>query len=36
MMQGTGHRCWAIAEGHIPGSSNGPAPAITSHETACL
>nr|WP_299242294.1 sensory rhodopsin transducer [uncultured Halomonas sp.] len=31
-----GHRCWAIAEGHIPGNSTGPAPQMTSHETACL
>lgn len=27
---------WAIAEGYIPGSSNGPQPQMTSHETACL
>lgn len=27
---------WAIAEGHIPGTSHGPEPAMTSHETACL
>ena len=27
---------WAIAEGYIPGSSHGPAPAFTSHETVCL
>jgi hypothetical protein len=31
-----GRRTWAIAEGYIPGSSNGPAPAMTSHEAACL
>ena len=31
-----GRRIWAIAEGDIPGSSNGPAPAMTSHEAACL
>ena len=31
-----GRRIWAIAEGYIPGSSNGPAPAMTSHEAACL
>jgi len=36
MIQAIGHRCWAIAEGHIPGWSNGPEPAMTSHETACL
>lgn len=27
---------WAIAEGYIPGKSNGPAPEMTSHETACI
>ena len=27
---------WVIAEGYIPGESNGPAPAMTSHETACI
>ncbi len=31
-----GRRHWAIAEGWIPGESHGPAPAMTSHETACL
>ena len=31
-----GYRCWAIAEGYIPGWSNGPEPQFTSHETACL
>jgi len=31
-----GRRRWAIAEGYIPGWSNGPAPEMTSHETACL
>jgi hypothetical protein len=31
-----GHRRWVIAEGHIPGSSTGPEPQMTSHETACL
>ncbi|HET6614532.1 MAG TPA: sensory rhodopsin transducer [Dehalococcoidia bacterium] len=29
-----GRRSWAIAEGYIPGWSNGPEPALTSHETA--
>ncbi|MGE3956722.1 MAG: sensory rhodopsin transducer [Vicinamibacterales bacterium] len=33
---GIGHRCWAIAEGYIPGSSTGPAPQMTSHETICI
>jgi len=27
---------WAIAEGWIPSESNGPEPAMTSHETVCL
>ena len=31
-----GRRRWAIAEGYIPGGSTGPAPQMTSHETACL
>lgn len=31
-----GAREWAIAEGYIPAESHGPAPAMTSHETACL
>ena len=31
-----GHRRWAIAEGYIPGWSNGPEPQFTSHESACL
>jgi hypothetical protein len=31
-----GRRRWAIAEGYIPGWSNGPEPQFTSHETVCL
>jgi hypothetical protein len=31
-----GHKVWAIPEGYIPGSSTGPEPAFTSHETACI
>jgi hypothetical protein len=31
-----GHKQWAIAEGYIPGWSQGPEPQMTSHETACL
>jgi hypothetical protein len=31
-----GQRHWAIAEGYIPTSSQGPEPEMTSHETACL
>jgi hypothetical protein len=36
MARSLGRRCWAIAEGYIPASSHGPAPELTSHETACL
>jgi hypothetical protein len=35
-MRPLGHHRWAIAEGYIPGWSNGPEPQFTSHETACL
>jgi hypothetical protein len=31
-----GKKCWVIAEGYIPSKSNGPQPAMTSHETACM
>ena len=31
-----GRRRWAIAEGFIPEESHGPAPQMTSHESACL
>jgi len=31
-----GHTQWAIPEGYIPSQSTGPAPSMTSHETACL
>ena len=31
-----GAKRWAIAEGYIPGWSNGPQPQFTSHETVCL
>jgi len=34
--QAIGRKRWAIAEGYIPAESNGPAPTMTSHETACL
>lgn len=27
---------WVIPEGYIPESSHGPAPEMTSHETACI
>lgn len=35
-MSEIGRRVWAIAEGFIPGTSHGPEPAMTSHETACI
>lgn len=35
-MKDIGHRTWAIAEGYIPETSTGPAPEMTSHETACI
>ena len=31
-----GHTRWAIAEGYIPGWSNGPEPQMASHETCCM
>ncbi len=31
-----GRTRWVIAEGYIPGSSHGPEPQMTSHETACM
>ncbi len=31
-----GRKTWAIAEGWIPPGSTGPAPALLSHETACI
>jgi len=31
-----GSKTWVIAEGYIPESSTGPAPTMTSHETACI
>ncbi len=35
-MSGIGRTVWAIAEGYIPEGSHGPAPAMISHEAACL
>lgn len=35
-MRPIGKRRWAIAEGYIPASSNGPEPQMKSHETACI
>ncbi|WP_020601445.1 sensory rhodopsin transducer [Spirosoma spitsbergense] len=31
-----GKKIWAIAEGYIPGRSNGPEPQMLSHEAACF
>lgn len=31
-----GKKVWAIAEGYIPGWSNGPAPDFISHDAACI
>jgi hypothetical protein len=36
MRETIGRKTWAIAEGYIPGASTGPAPALSSHETACI
>ncbi len=36
MTEPIGRTRWAIAEGYIPGSSHGPEPEMTSHETACI
>ena len=36
MNQSIGWKRWAIAEGYIPGWSNGPEPQFISHETACI
>lgn len=33
---GIGRRTWVIPEGYIPGTSTGPEPEMTSHETACV
>lgn len=31
-----GSRTWVIADGYIPPASSGPAPAMTSHDSACM
>jgi hypothetical protein len=31
-----GHKRWAIGEGYIPETSQGPEPEMTSHETMCV
>lgn len=35
-MKAYGKRVWAIAEGYIPDSSNGPEPDMTSHESISI
>lgn len=35
-MRPLGAKTWVIPEGYIPASSHGPAPAMESHETACI
>ena len=35
-MAAPGRTRWVIAEGYIPSGSTGPAPAMLSHETACI
>lgn len=35
-MSAIGATHWAIAEGYIPGWSNGPSPQMESHETCCM
>jgi len=35
-VQPIGRTRWAIAEGYLPGWSNGPEPQLASHETVCL
>ncbi len=36
MNDAVGSKRWVIAEGYIPETSSGPAPTMTSHETACM
>lgn len=36
MKQNIGRKTWAIAEGYIPGWSNGPDPELISHEAFCV
>ncbi len=36
MNEPVGRKRWAIAEGYLPGWSNGPEPEMKSHETACI
>lgn len=36
MSEAIGKTLWVIPEGYIPPESHGPAPAMVSHETACI
>jgi hypothetical protein len=36
MRSAIGKKKWAIAEGYIPGWSNGPDPEMISHEAVCI
>jgi hypothetical protein len=36
MSRSIGHLVWAIPEGYIPATSNGPEPQMTSHETVSI
>ena len=36
MAKAFGKKIGVIAEGYIPSESTGPAPEMTSHETACM
>ena len=36
MGKALGKKTWVIPEGYIPEKSTGPAPAMISHETACI
>ena len=36
MGRAVGRRVWAVAEGYIPGWSNGPPHLMTSHECICI
>jgi hypothetical protein len=35
-MRDLGARTWVIADGYIPPGSTGPAPDMTSHDSACI
>ena len=36
MKNPVGRTRWVIAEGYVPGWSNGPEPDMTSHESVCI